>query len=138
MSLLDDHLQPDPLGLLRGLVDLLSDPKATKARIAELEGATTKHNEAAAAAQKAKRELRNAQEAAAAEMERKEVEHRKTLSDERLALNAEINRRKNEVAKAEEAVRAAKAAAENDARQAVELRTRWQKKIDAIDAGLRA
>jgi hypothetical protein len=46
--------------------------------------------------------------------------------------------RKNELAKAEAAVQAAKETAETDARQAVELRARWQKKVDAIDAGLRA
>jgi hypothetical protein len=55
-----------------------------------------------------------------------------------LRLNDEINQRKNELAKAEAAVTAAKETAETDARQAVELRARWQKKVDAIDAGLRA
>jgi len=64
--------------------------------------------------------------------------HRRSLSDERLRLNDEINRRRNEVAKAEAAVKAAQTAAETDAHQAVELRARWQKKVDAIDAGLRA
>jgi len=64
--------------------------------------------------------------------------HRRTLSDERLALNNEINRQRNELAKAEAAVKAAQETAETDARAAVELRARWQKKIDAVDAGLRA
>jgi hypothetical protein len=64
--------------------------------------------------------------------------HRRQLSDERLRFNDEINQRRNEVARAEAAVKAAKTEAETDARQAVELRARWQKKVDAIDAGLRA
>jgi len=52
--------------------------------------------------------------------------------------NDEFNRQRNEIAKAEAAVKAAQETAETDARAAVELRARWQKKIDAVDAGLRA
>jgi hypothetical protein len=135
MSLVDDGTaRPDALAVLRGLIDLLANPKATREAIDKLTAATTKADEERAAVKELKAEQEQIRAAMAAEQEK----HRRVLSDERLRLNNEINARRNEVAKAEAAVKAAQTAAENDAHQAVELRARWQKKVDAIDAGLRA
>jgi len=134
MSLVDDTARPDALAVLRGLIDLLADPKATRELLDKLAQAHAKADEERAAVKQLKAEQEQIRAAMAAEQEA----HRRSLSDERLRLNNEINARKNELAKAEAAVTAAKTEAENDARAAVELRARWQKKIDAVDAGLRA
>jgi hypothetical protein len=135
MSLVDDYTaRADALAVLRGLLDLLANPEATRELIDKLAEAHAKADEARAAI----KQLRTEQEQIRAAMAADEEAHRRVLSDERLALNNEINQRRNEVAKAEAAVKAAQTAAENDAHQAVELRARWQKKVDAIDAGLRA
>ena len=135
MSLVDDYTaRADALAVLRGLLDLLANPEATRELIDKLAEAHAKADKARAAI----KQLRTEQEQIRAAMAADEEAHRRVLSDERLALNNEINQRRNEVAKAEAAVKAAQTAAENDAHQAVELRARWQKKVDAIDAGLRA
>src|SRR6516165_6628907 len=135
MSLVDDYTsRPDALAVLRGLIDLLANPEATRELLDRLEQAHTKADEERAAV----RQLRAEQEQIRAQMADEAEAHRRALSDERLRLNDEINARKNEVAKAEAAVKAAKTEVENDARQADQLRARWQKKVDAVDAGLRA
>jgi hypothetical protein len=134
MSIVDDTQRSDALAVLRGLIDLLANPKAASELIDKLSAAQEKTNEA----QRAIKQLAVEQEKARAVMAAEQQEHRRVLSDERQVLNAEINQRRNEVAKAEAAMKAAKTEAENDARQAIELRARWQKKVDAIDAGLRA
>jgi hypothetical protein len=131
---LDDTSRADGLAVLRGLIDLLANPKATRELLDKLAQAHAKADEARAVVKQLKAEQEQIREQIAAEQEA----HRRALSDERLRLNTEINQRKNELAKAEAAVTAAKNEAETDARQAVELRARWQKKVDAIDAGLRA
>ena len=135
MSLMDDFNQRvDGLAVLRGLIDLLANPEATRELLDRLEQAHARADEERAAV----KQLRAEQEQIRAQMADEAEAHRRALSDERLRLNDEINQRKNELAKAEAAVTAAKTEAETDARQAVELRARWQKKVDAIDAGLRA
>ena len=134
MTLIDDTSRPDALAVLRGLIDLLANPKATRELLDRLEQAHAKANEERAAVKQLKAEQEQIRAAMADEAEA----HRRGLSAERLALNNEINQKRNELAKAEAAMKAAKETAENDARQAVELRARWQKKVDAIDAGLRA
>ena len=135
MSLVDDDTsRSDALAVLRGLIDLLANPEATRELLDRLEQAHAKANEERAAVKQLKAE----QEQIRATMDAEQEAHRRALSDERLRFNDEINQRRNEVSKAEAAVKAAKTEAENDARQAVELRARWQKKVDAIDAGLRA
>jgi hypothetical protein len=139
MTLVDDYTsRPDALAVIRGLLDLLAHPTAARKLIDELTEAQAKHDEARAAAKAAADVLKAEQEQARAAMAAEQEAHRRALSDERLRLNNEINARKNEVAKAEAAVKAAKTEAENDAHQADQLRARWQKKVDAIDAGLRA
>jgi len=134
MSLVDDTSRPDALAALRGLIDLLANPEATRELLDRLEQAQAKADEERAAVKQLKAE----QEQIRAQMADEAEAHRRALSDERLQLNNEINARKNEVAKAEAALAAAKTEVENDARQADQLRARWQKKVDAIDAGLRA
>jgi hypothetical protein len=134
MSLVDDTSRPDALAVLRGLIDLLANPEATRELLDRLEQAQAKADEERAAVKQLKAE----QEQIRAQMADEAEAHRRALSDERLQLNNEINARKNEVAKAEAALAAAKTEVENDARQADQLRARWQKKVDAIDAGLRA
>jgi len=135
MSLVDDFNQrADALAVLRALIDLLANPKATRELLDKLGQAHAKADEERAAV----KQLRAEQEQIRATMAAEAEAHRRVLSDERLKLNNEINARKNELAKAEAAVVAAKEAAETDARQAVQQRARWQKKIDAVDAGLRA
>src|SRR6516162_10257402 len=113
MSLVDDTSRPDALAVLRGLIDLLANPKATRELLERLEQAHAKANEERAAVKRLKAEQEQIRAAMADEAEA----HRRALSDERLRLNDEINRRKNELAKAEAAVVAAKETAENDARQ---------------------
>ena len=135
MSLMDDFNQRvDGLAVLRGLIDLFANPEATRELLDKLEQAHAKADEERAAV----KQLRAEQEQIRAQMADEAEAHHRALSDERLQLNDEINQRKNELAKAEAAVTAAKETAETDARQAVELRARWQRKVDAIDAGLRA
>jgi len=134
MSLVDDTSRPDALAVLRGLIDLLANPEATRELLDRLEQAQAKADEERAAVKQLKAE----QEQIRAQMADEAEAHRRALSDERLQLNNEINARKNEVAKAEAALAAAKTEVENDARQADQLRARWQKKVDAIAAGLRA
>jgi hypothetical protein len=135
MSLVDEYNQRvDGLAVLRGLLDLLANPEATRELLDKLEQAHVRADEERAAV----KQLRAEQEQIRAQMADEAEAHRRQLTDARLALNNEINARKNELAKAEAAVTAAKETAETDARQAVELRARWQKKVDAIDAGLRA
>jgi len=135
MTLVDDFNQrADGLAVLRGLLDLLANPEATRELLDKLEQAHAKADEERVAVKQLKAE----QEQIRAQMADEQEAHRRVLSDERLKLNNEINARKNEVAKAEAAVAQAKAEQDEAARQAVELRARWQKKIDAIDAGLRA
>ena len=134
MSLVDDTSRPDALAVLRGLIDLLANPEATRELLDKLEQAHARADEERAAV----KQLRAEQEQIRAQMADEAEAHRRALSDERLQLNNEINARKNEVAKAEAALAAAKTEVENDARQADQLRARWQKKVDAIDAGLRA
>ena len=139
MTLVDDYTsRPDALAVIRGLLDLLAHPTAARKLIDELTEAQAKHDAALAAAKAASAALHAEQEQVRAAMAAEQEAHRRALSDERLRFNDEINQRRNEVSKAEAAVKAAKTEAENDARQAVELRARWQKKVDAIDAGLRA
>ena len=135
MSLVDDYTaRRDALAFLRGLIDLLADPKATRELIDKLTEAHVKADEERAAIKQLKAEQEQIRAAMAAEQDA----HRRVLSHERQVLNNEINQRRNEVTKAEYAVKEAKRVAEDDTRQAVELRARWQKKVDAIDAGLRA
>jgi len=134
MSLVDDTSRPDALAVLRGLIDLLANPEATRELLDRLEQAQAKADEERAAVKQLKAE----QEQIRAQMADEAEAHRRALSDERLQLNNEINACKNEVAKAEAALAAAKTEVENDARQADQLRARWQKKVDAVDAGLRA
>jgi hypothetical protein len=135
MTLVDDYDQrSDALKVLAGLIDLLANPKAASELINKLSAAQEKTNEARAAI----KQLAVEQEKACAAMAAEQDAHRRALSQRQLELNNEINARRAEVAKAEAAVAAAKTAAENDAHQAIELRARWQKKVDAIDAGLRA
>jgi hypothetical protein len=138
MALVDDTSRPDALRVLRGLLDLLTDPQAARKSIDELTEAQAKHDAALVAAKQASAALKAEQQEARAQMAAEREEHRRSLSDQQLALNTEINQRRNEVAKAEAAAKAATAAAESDTRQATELRSRWQRKVDAIDAGLRA
>ena len=135
MSLMDDlNQQRDGLAVLRGLINLLTDPRATQQLLTRLEQAHEKAEQERAATQQLKGEQKQIRVQMADEAEA----HRRALSDERLKLNNEINARKNEVAKLEAAVAQAKAEQDEAARQAVELRARWQKKIDVVDAGLRA
>jgi hypothetical protein len=135
MSLMDDlNQQRDGLAVLRGLINLLTDPRATQQLLTRLEQAHEKAEQERAATQQLKGEQKQIRVQMADEAEA----HRRALSDERLKLNNEINARKNEVAKLEAAVAQAKAEQDEAARQAVELRARWQRKIDAVDAGLRA
>jgi hypothetical protein len=134
MSLVDDTSRPDALAVLRGLIDLLANPAATRELLDKLEQAHAKADEE----REAIKQLRAEQEQIRAAMADEAEAHRRALSDERLRLNNEINQRRNEVAKVEAALAAAKTEVENDARQADQLRARWQKKVDAIDAGLRA
>jgi hypothetical protein len=122
------------LAVLRGLIDLLANPEATRELLDQLEQAHVRADEERAAVQQLKAEAQTQRDAMAAAAEA----HRRQLTDERLALNTEINQKRNELAKVEAAAKAAQETAETDARQAVELRARWQKKVDAIDAGLRA
>jgi gas vesicle protein len=136
-SLLDDS-RPDALAVLKGLLDLLTHPKASRELIDELTEATGKHHEAAVAAHQAVKGLKDEREAHDAALAQALSDHRHQVAEERQQLNNEINRRRAEVAQAEAAVKAAKAQAENDAREATALRGRWQRKIDAVDAGLRA
>ena len=135
MSLVDDYTaRADALVVLRGLIDLLANPKATRELIDKLEQAHAKANEERAAV----RQLKAEQEQIRAQMADEAEAHRRQLADARLSLNDEINRRCNEVAKAEAAVAHAKAEQDEATRQAVENRGKWQRKIDLIDAGLRA
>ena len=134
MSFIDDTARRDGLAVLRGLLDWFANPDAARAWLDQLDQAQAKADEERAAT----KELKAEQEQIRAQMADEVEAHRRALSDERHRLNDEINHRRNEVAKAEAAVKAAKTEAETDARQAVELRARWQKKVDAIDAGLRA
>ena len=134
MSLVDDTSRPDALAVLRGLIDLLANPEATRELLDKLEQAHARADEE----REAVKQLRAEQEQIRVAMADEAEAHRRQLTDERLQLNNEINARKNEVAKAEAALAAAKTEVENDARQADQLRARWQKKVDAIDAGLRA
>jgi hypothetical protein len=135
MSLVDDYDQRrDALKVLAGLIDLLANPKAAKEQIDKLSAAQATTEEANAAIKQLAVEQEKSRAAMAAERE----EHRRVLQAERQALNSEINSRKNEVAKAEAAVKAAKTEAENDARQAAETRAKWQQKINLIDASMRA
>jgi hypothetical protein len=132
-----DDKGPDVSAVLRDAIAAFAHPQAwrrLKDAIDELAAVQAKYDEARAASDALHAEQEKARAAMAAEQEA----HRRQLSDERQVLNAEINQRRNELAKAEAAMKAAKTEAENDAHQAVELRARWQKKVDAIDAGLRA
>jgi predicted nucleic acid-binding Zn-ribbon protein len=139
MNMLSDiEVRIDDLKFLRGLVDLLADPAAVKQRIDDLAEAAAGHEAASVSAAREVKALKEEREQHAGALAQQLSDHRHQLREEREELNAEINRRRAEVAAAEKAVAAAKTAAESDARQAVELRARWQKKIDAVDAGLRA
>jgi hypothetical protein len=135
MSLVDDFNQrADALAVLKGLIDLLAHPKATGELIDKLTAATTKADEE----REAIKQLKAEQEQIRAQMADEAEVHRRQLATAQQKLNDEINQKRNELAKAEAAVKVVSAKAEEDARQAVELRARWQKKVDAIDAGLRA
>src|SRR6516162_8718322 len=104
MSLVDDFNQrADGLAVLRGLIDLLANPEATRELLDRLEQAHAKADEERAAVQQLKAE----QEQIRAQMAAEQEAHRRALSDERLRLNDEINQKRNELAKAEAAVAAA-------------------------------
>jgi hypothetical protein len=133
MSLVDDQ-RSDALKVLAGLIDLLANPKAASELIDRLNAAQAKTDEARAAI----KQLAVEQEKARAAMAAEQDAHRRQLTDERLRLNNEINQGRGELARLEAAAKAASAKAEEDSHQAGELRARWQKKVDAIDAGLRA
>jgi hypothetical protein len=134
----DDHTQgPDVSAWLRDGIAVFAQPQAwrrLKDAIDELAAVQAKYDEARAALDALHAEQKQVRSSMAAEAEA----HRRALSDERQRLNAEINTKRNELASSFAAAKAASAKAEEDARQAVELRARWQKKVDAIDAGLRA
>jgi hypothetical protein len=134
----DDHTQgPDVSAWLRDGIAAFAHPQAwrrLKDAIDGLAAMQAKHTEAKAASDA----LHAEQEQIRAQMADEAEAHRRQLADARLALNNEINARRNEVAKAEAAMKAARAEQDEATRQAVENRARWQKKIDAIDAGLRA
>ena len=135
MSLVDDYTaRPDALAVLRGLIDLLANPKATRELLDQLEQAQAKHDEALAATQQLKAEQERLRAAMADEQE----QHRRALSDERLKLNDEINRQRNEIAKDKAATAQAKLEQDEATRQAVEKRALYQRKVDAVEAGLRA
>ena len=132
-----DDKGPDVSAVLRDAIAAFAQPQAwrrLKDAIDELAAVQAKYDEARVALDALHAEQQKVRAAMAAELDA----HRRALSDERLRLNNEINQGRGELAKLEAAVKAASAKAEEDARQAVELRARWQKKVDAIDAGLRA
>jgi chromosome segregation ATPase len=134
----DDHTQgPDVSAWLRDGIAAFAHPQAwrrLKDAINELAAVQAKYDEARAAVDALHAEQEKARAAMAAEAEA----HRRQLTDQTMRFNNEINTKRNELAKLEAAAKDASAKAEEDARQAVELRARWQKKVDAIDAGLRA
>jgi hypothetical protein len=135
MSLIDDYNQrADGLAVLRGLIDLLANPKATRQLLDQLSEAHIKADEE----REAIKQLKAEQEQIRAQMADEAEAHRRQLADAQQKLNDDINQKRNALARDEAAAKAASAKAEEDARQAVELRARWQKKVDAIDAGLRA
>ena len=129
---LDDTSRADGLAVLRGLLDLLANPKATRELIDKLTEAHAKADQERAAV----KQLRAEQEQIRAQMADEAEAHRRQLTDERLALNNEINARKNEVAKAEAAVAHAKAEQDEATRQAVALRQKFQNRVDAVDSAL--
>ena len=134
----DDHTQgPDVSAVLRDAIAAFAHPQAWRRLKDAIDGlaAMRAEHDALRAASDA---LLAEQKKLRAEMASEQEAHRRVLQDERQRLNSEINARRNEVMKAEAAVAEAKKVAEQDAHQAVELRARWQKKVDAIDAGLRA
>ena len=56
MSLVDDTSRPDALAVLRGLIDLLANPEATRELLDRLEQAHTKADEERAAVRQLKAE----------------------------------------------------------------------------------
>ena len=133
MSLVDDTSRSDALAVLRGLLDVLANPKATRELIDRLEQAHTKADEERAAV----KALKDEQEQLRTQMADEAEAHRRALSDERLKLNDEINRQRNEIAKDKAATAQAKAEQDEATRQATEKRNLWQRKVDAVDAGMR-
>jgi uncharacterized protein Yka (UPF0111/DUF47 family) len=136
-SLLDDS-RPDALAVLKGLLDLLTHPKASRALLDEMAEATAKHGEAAAAAHKAVAEMKAEREAQAGALAQVLSDHRHEIDEQRQELNREINRRRGEVAAMEKAATAAKQAAETDADQAAGLKQKWQRKYDVLEQASRA
>jgi hypothetical protein len=137
MSVDDNTQGPDVSAFLRNAVRVFAHPQAWRrleTAIDELAEVQAKHDAARVALDALHAEQQKVRAAMAAEAEA----HRRVLSDERLALNNEINQRRNELAKLETAAKAVSAKAEEDAHQAAVLRARAQKTISAIDAGLRA
>ena len=132
MSLVDDNQRADALAVLRGLIGLLADPEATRGLLDRLEQAHAQANEARAAV----KQLRAEQAQLRSEMAAEAEQHHKTLSDETLRHNDEFNRQRNEIAKAEAAVKAVQETAETDARAAAALRQKFQNRVDAVDSAL--
>ena len=134
----DDHTQgPDVSAWLRDGIAAFAHPQAwrkLKVAIDELAAVQARYDEAKAASDV----LLAEQKKLRAEMASAQEQHHRQLTDERVRLNAEVNQQRNEIQKAEATLKAASAKAEEDARQADALRSRWQRKVDAIDAGLRA
>jgi hypothetical protein len=134
MSLMDDYNQRrDGLAVLRGLIDLLADPEVTRELLDKLEQAHVRADEERAAV----KALKDEQEQLRTQMADEAEAHRRQLSDERLKLNDEINRQRNEIAKDKAATAQAKAEQDEATRQATEKRNLWQRKVDAVDAGMR-
>src|SRR6516164_6112001 len=116
-----DDKGPDVSAVLRDAIAAFAQPQAwrrLKDAIDELAAVQARCDEARVGLDALHAEQKQARSSMVAEAE----VHRRQLQDERLRLNNEINQGRSELAKLEAVVKSASAKAEEDARQAVELR----------------
>jgi hypothetical protein len=114
---------------LAALAELVKNPQATSKRIAELQAATRRHDEAAAAARLAAEKLQRKEndfavreQESTAKVEREQAEHAAWLLKER-----------SEIEHERAAVAQLKVAAESDAKKAAELKTEMQRRMRVME-----
>jgi hypothetical protein len=90
---------PEPLGLLKGLVDLLADPAAAKKRVGEFADAVSKARDAVETAKRAQVD----HDAALAEIADAQERHVRRMADERANHEREMLERERAIAGREQA-----------------------------------
>jgi hypothetical protein len=121
---------PEPLALVKGLVDLLADPKAARKTIDEMVAATAKMSDATAAAEKAKAD----HAATLAAIADAETEHERKLAESKAAHDRALTERNRKADEREQALLVREREADELIASLKKERADLQRRLDLLKA----